>query len=258
MWELDYKGSWAQKNWCFWTVGVLRVPWTVKRSNQSILKEISPEYSLEGLMPKVKLQYFGHLMWRTDSHLKKPWCWERLKAGGEGGNRGWDGWMPSPIQWTWVWVNSRSWWWTGRPGVLQSMGLQSQTQLSNWTELTNRSRHLVVVPLIPIFLISITHLIRTTLSCLIPGVIRLSTQTPETNYLPLMYFQAQQWMLLGTGHEKKTDICLTCININSRGISISAKFGKKINIPMRIWSITIKMHSTEWATYYFESIFRKS
>jgi len=70
MWELDYKESWAPKNWCFWTVGwsrLWRVPWTARKSNQSILKEISPEYSLEGLMLKLKLQYFGHLMWRTDS-----------------------------------------------------------------------------------------------------------------------------------------------------------------------------------------------
>ena len=58
------------------------------------------------------------------THLKRPWCWERLKAGGEGDDRGWDGWMALPTQWTWVWVNSRSWWWTGRPGVVQSMGLQ--------------------------------------------------------------------------------------------------------------------------------------
>ena len=57
-------------------------------------------------------------------HVKRPQCWERLKAGREGDNRGWDGWMVSSIQWTWVWINSRSWWWTGRPGVLQSMGLQ--------------------------------------------------------------------------------------------------------------------------------------
>ena len=67
------------------------------------------------------------------THLKRPWCWERLKAG-EGADRGWDGWMASPIQWTWVWVNSRSWWWTGRPGVLQSLGWQSVGH--NWaTEL---------------------------------------------------------------------------------------------------------------------------
>ena len=73
-------------------------------------------------MLKLKLQYFGHLTWRA--HLKRPWCWERLKAGGEGDNRGWDGWMASPTQWTWVWINSGIWWWRGRPGVLQSMGLQ--------------------------------------------------------------------------------------------------------------------------------------
>ena len=72
------------------------------------------------------------------THLKRPWCWERLKVGGEGDDRGWDGWMASLTQWTWVWVSSRSWWWIGRPGVLQSMGLQKVghdwvTEL-NWTE----------------------------------------------------------------------------------------------------------------------------
>ena len=73
MWELDYKESWAPKSWCFWTVvlkRLLRVPWTARTSNQSILKEISPEYSLEGLMLKLKLQSFGHLMWRADSFEK--------------------------------------------------------------------------------------------------------------------------------------------------------------------------------------------
>ena len=88
--------------WCWQRL--LRVPRTARRSNQSILKEIRPEYSLEGLMLKLKLQY---LMQRTDS-LKRPWCWERLKAGGEGDNRGWDSWMASPTQWRWVWVNSGS------------------------------------------------------------------------------------------------------------------------------------------------------
>ena len=95
---------------------------TARRSNQSILNEISPEYSLEGLMLKLKLQYFGHLIQRADS-LEKPWCWERLKAG-EGDNREWDGWMASPTWWTWVWVGSWSCWWTGKPGRLQSMGSQ--------------------------------------------------------------------------------------------------------------------------------------
>ena len=124
-WELDYKESWAPKNWCFWTMcwrRLLRVPWTTRRSNQSIVKEISPKCSLEGLMLKLKLQY----SWCEElTHWKRPWCWERLKAGGEGGDRGWDGWMASLTRWTWVWVDSGSWWWTGRPGVLQSVGSQS-------------------------------------------------------------------------------------------------------------------------------------
>ena len=73
--------------------------------------------------------------WKELTHLKRPWCWERWKAGGEGDDRGWDDWMTSPTQWAWVWINSESCWWTGRPGVLQSMGSQSWTQLSDWTEL---------------------------------------------------------------------------------------------------------------------------
>ena len=106
---------------------LLRVPWTARRSKQLILKEINPEYSLKSLM--LKLQYLGHLMWRPDS-LEKTWCWERLKAGGEGDDRGWDGWMASPTRWTWVCVGSGGWWWTGKPGVLQSMG--SQRVRHNW------------------------------------------------------------------------------------------------------------------------------
>ena len=94
-----------------------------RRSNQSILKEISPGCSLEGLMLKLKLQYFGHLMQRVDS-LEKTLMLGGIGAGGEGDNRGWDGWMASLTRWTWVWVNSGSWWWTGRPGVLRFMGSQ--------------------------------------------------------------------------------------------------------------------------------------
>ena len=94
---------------------------TARRSNQSILK-ISPGISLEGMMLKLKLQYFGHLMRRVDS-LEKP-LMEGLGAGGEGEDRGWDGWMASLTRWTWVSVNSGSWWWTGRPGVLWFMGSQ--------------------------------------------------------------------------------------------------------------------------------------
>ena len=96
------------------------VPWTARRSNQSILKEISPEYPLEGLMLTLRFQYFGHLMRRTDS-LEKTLNLGKIE---EGDDRGWDGWMALPTQRTWVWVNSGSWWWTGRPGVLQSMELQ--------------------------------------------------------------------------------------------------------------------------------------
>ena len=113
---------------------LLRVPWTARRSNHSILKEISPECSLEGLMLKLKLQYFGHLMRRVDS-LEKTLMLGGIGSGGEGDDRGWDGWMASQTQGGWVWVNSRSCWWTGRPGVLQFMGLQSRTPLSDWTEL---------------------------------------------------------------------------------------------------------------------------
>ena len=75
-------------------------------------------------------------MWCEElTHLKRPWCWERLKVGREGDDRGWDGWMASPTQWTWVWVNSRSWWWTRRPGILQSMGSQRVGHDWVWTEL---------------------------------------------------------------------------------------------------------------------------
>ena len=121
--------------WCWRRL--LKVPWTARRSNHSILKEISPGCKLEGLMLKLKFQYFGHLMWKL-THLKRPWCWERVKAGGERVHRVWDGWMTSPAQWTWVWINPGSWWWTGRRVMLQYMGPQSighnwATEL-NWTE----------------------------------------------------------------------------------------------------------------------------
>ena len=119
--------------WCWRRL--LRVPWTARRSNQSILKKISPECSLEGLMLKLKLQYYGHLMQTTHS-LEKTWCWERFKAGGEGDDRGGDGWDASLTWWSWVWASSRRWLRTGKPGVLQSTGLQSWTWLSDWTTTT--------------------------------------------------------------------------------------------------------------------------
>ena len=101
--------------WCWRSL--LRVSWTARRSNQSIINKISPEYSLEGLMLKLKLQFFGHLMRRTDSFVKTL-ILERLKVGGEGDDRGWNSWMASPTQWTQVWGNSGRWWRTGKPGVL--------------------------------------------------------------------------------------------------------------------------------------------
>ena len=109
---------------------------SARRPNQSILKEISPGGSLEGLM-KLKLQYFDHLMWRADS-LEKTLMLGGMGEGGEGDNRGWDGWTASLTRWMWVWVNSGSWWWTGRPGVLRFMGSQRvghdwATEL-HWTE----------------------------------------------------------------------------------------------------------------------------
>ena len=119
-----------------------RIPWTATWSNQSILKKITPEYSLEGLMLKLKLQYFGHLMQRTGS-WRRPWSWGILKAGREGDNRRWNGWMVSPTQWTWVWINSGSWWWTGRPGVLQSMG--SQRVEHNWATEMNLTELMMAV-----------------------------------------------------------------------------------------------------------------
>ena len=140
-WTIKKAESWridAFELWCWRRI--LRDPWTARRSNQSILKEISPEYSLEGLMLKLKLQYFGHLMQRADS-FEKTLMLRKIEGGREGDDRGRDGWMASPTQWTWVWVKSRSWWWTGRPGVLQSLGSQRighdwSTNL-NWTDWTS-------------------------------------------------------------------------------------------------------------------------
>ena len=137
MWELEYKESWALKKRCFWTV-------VLEKTLESSLdcEEIQPVHS--------KVDQSWLFIGRTDgwswsantlawfkelTHLKRPWWWERLKVGGGGDNRRWDGWMASPTQRTWVWVNSRSWWWTGRPGMLQSMGLQRvTTERLNWTD----------------------------------------------------------------------------------------------------------------------------
>ena len=134
IWELDYKESWVLKNWCFWIVvfiRLLRVPWTARRSIQSILKQIRPGCSLEGLMLKLKPQYFGHLMRRVDQLEKTLML--GLGTGGEGDDRGWDGWMASPTRWTWVQVElvmDREAWHAAIHGVTRS-----RTWLNDWTEL---------------------------------------------------------------------------------------------------------------------------
>ena len=135
MWELDYKESWVPKNWSFelwcWR-RLLRVPWTERRSNQSILKEINPEYSSETLMLTLKLQHFGHLMRRASS-LEKTLMLGKLKAERDGDDRGWDGWMASPTQWTWVsklreMLKDREAWHAAVHEVSKS-----QKRLSTWT-----------------------------------------------------------------------------------------------------------------------------
>ena len=123
---------------------LLRVPWTSRRSNQSILKEISPGCSLEEMMLKLKLQYFGHLMQRVDS-LGKTLMQGGIEGRRRRGRQRMDGWMPSPTRWMWVWVNSGSWWWIGRPGMLQFMGSQRAghdwvTEL-NWSSLLALKLH---------------------------------------------------------------------------------------------------------------------
>ena len=140
MWELDCEESWAPKEWCFWSV-------VLQKTLESPLdcKDIQPVYSKGDqswvLFERTDAKAGTPILWPP--HVKswltgKDWCWVGLGAGGKGDDRGWDGWMALPTRWTWVWVNSRSWWWTGRPGVLQFMGSQKvrhdwATEL-NWTE----------------------------------------------------------------------------------------------------------------------------
>ena len=114
--------------WCWGRF--LRVPWAARKTNQSILKEINPVYSLEGLMLKPKLQYFGNLM-RTADSLETSLMLGKIEGKRRRGIRGYNGWMASPMQWTWTWANFRKWWGTGRPGVPQFKGSQSQTQLGD-------------------------------------------------------------------------------------------------------------------------------
>ena len=132
------------KNWCFWTMVLEKtlespLEWDCKdiqpvhpKGNQSWIFLVRT--GAESATPNILATWCEQL-----THWKRPWCWERLKAGGEGDDRGWDGWMASLTWLTWVWLSSGCWWWTGRPGELQSVGSQSWTRLSNWTELTRLS-----------------------------------------------------------------------------------------------------------------------
>ena len=140
MWELDYKESWALKNWCFWTVVLEETP---ESPLDCKIKTVHPK----GDQSWISIWKDWCWSWNSNAlatwceeltHWKRPWCWERLKVGGEGDNTGWDGWMASPTRWTWVWVVSGSWWWTGRPGMLQSVG--SQRAGHNWATELNWSK----------------------------------------------------------------------------------------------------------------------
>ena len=128
MWELDYKERWAPKNWCFWT----KAEAPILANSNTWCKELT--------------------------HLKRPWCWERLKVGGEGEDRWWDGWMASPAQWKWVWVNSRNWWWTGRSGCYSPWGHKEldMTEQLSWTEL-NLPRFMDLTFQVPMQYCSLQH-----------------------------------------------------------------------------------------------------
>ena len=121
-WSVKKAECWRTDAFELWYWKLLRVPWTPRRSNQSILKEISPDIHWKDWGWSRNANTLA--AWCEElSHLKRPWCWERWKSG-EGDNRGWDGWMASPMRWIWIYVDSRSWWWTGRPGMLQSLWSQ--------------------------------------------------------------------------------------------------------------------------------------
>ena len=106
-------------NMWFWR-RLLGTPWTARRSNQSILNEIILSIHWKDWCWSWSSSTLA-TWYKELTHLKRPWYWERLRAGGEGDDRGWDGWMASPTRWTWVWVDSGCWWWTGRPGMLRFM-----------------------------------------------------------------------------------------------------------------------------------------
>ena len=138
MWELDHKEGWALKNGCFLTVvleNTLESPLDYKKIKPVHSKGNQSWIFIRRTDEEAEVPILLATWGKGPTHYKRPWCWERLKAGGEGDDRRWDGWMASPTQRTWVWSGSRRRCRTLRPGMLQSMGLQSQswTQLSKWT-----------------------------------------------------------------------------------------------------------------------------
>ena len=139
MWELDCKESWALKNWCFWTVVLektLESPLDCKEI-QLVHPKGDQSWVFIGRTDVEAWNSNNLATWREQlTHLKRPWRWERLRAGEEGNDRGWDGRMASLTRWTWDWVNSGCWWWTGKSGVLQSMGSQRVGyDWANWTDI---------------------------------------------------------------------------------------------------------------------------
>ena len=196
MWELDCEKSWVPKSWCFWTV-------VLEKTLESPLdcKDIQPVHSKGDqswvFIGRTDVEAETPILWLTHAeltHRKRPWCWEGLGAGGEGDTRGWDGWMASPTRWTWVWVNSGSWWWTGRPGVLQFMGLQRvRHDWVNWTELNT---NFLVLPLF-----SPAHLILFLSYCFLSTYYRLEIVLGSFHFLyhlfimtALFFLDENPWM----------------------------------------------------------------
>ena len=211
MWELDHKEGWTLKNRCFLTVVL--------------------EKTLESTLDCKKIILIIHQKdwcwsWSSNTlatwceemtHLKRPWCWERLRAGGEGGDRGWDGWMAKPTRWTWVWARSGSWWWTGKPGVLRSMGSQRAghdwaTEL-NWTELiyvcVDRHTWGLFCGCLCIWTCTESHVCVFLCAFADADVICVSRSQTFTNLVDMLgechyLLKTEEWNILKKGFKKKT------------------------------------------------------
>jgi len=189
----DYKESWVLKNWCFWTV-VLKTLESPLDSKG--IQPVSPKGNQSWIFTgRTDVEAETPVLWPHDAKnwlIWRPWCWERLKAG-EGDDRRWDGWMASLTQWTWVWVNSRRWWWTGKPGMLQSMGLQRvrhdwATEL-NWTSQTSLPMLSTLVNSITVnWLLIILHLLLLSLQ----AILRIYPLPPPSRILSFLFYYGFQ------------------------------------------------------------------